>query len=768
MSFYNPNNITNFSSKFTLIIHTPWKKFSCLVNTQKPSSPYKVNIAMHAICCVWIILCTFISNTDSSEIECNNAFQCTGDIGSSGVNQGWDEVYGFGYKSLFQSPSSGAWYRYCLGGFSCAETPYIETTFMNCHGTSSCTNVENIHLTHYLYAYGSSTLTNSTFSFFGTVTDCYGDTSCAHSTFSRSSSLASYQEAYGAFSFYKTTLNISGSGYYNAYYRGYYAGYESTMYCGNGATCRIYCAHNGCGGLSVICDRTAFCMVYSETTSSLLPNMNIYLQYLNGTIVHKNVEYNVNNTEILFWNPTVIVTNNDEECSSTAANTFDNYQEHYKGADLIYTEDVGPICCRAESSCQETSISYNSLTASVVCNGVDSCLNLHVISTGDLMVECSASSACYSANINGNGGIGGIVYCFGYDSCDFATISKISNIFCTGYVSCDSAIISSSGTNMTLSLISYQSGQNALVTCNKNDYCSILCYGFEACLNLKLYCYGTCVIECNEDTSCPIEFTADPSQSPTLSEAPTDFPTYNPTMAYTGSTSSKKKSDATTIVIVVIAIVCIIVVISVILFIFWKKKNNDKMALELELGKNNNKSTNDMINQEGVASGQKTMVGHDPATGLPMKSIMYEQLVHLCNKNELNVAVCSADMDGMKQLNDSLGHQITDNIIKSIADILAKESRESANVSTFRMNAGGDEFAMIVRDTNEKAVIQWADDLRKEIDFSTKASISVGVAIRNDKETKKQWFNRAESALIDAKNQGKNRVVLAESVTKSH
>eukprot|EP01084_Bolivina_argentea_P184260 317826_1 len=170
----------------------------------------------------------------------------------------------------------------------------------------------------------------------------------------------------------------------------------------------------------------------------------------------------------------------------------------------------------------------------------------------------------------------------------------------------------------------------------------------------------------------------------------------------------------------------------------------------------NDKSTD----EKDEKSNDEIKAGYDPVTNLPMKSIMYKSLFNACNNNEFNIAVCSADMDGMKQLNDTLGHHITDNILKSIADIMANHAKDNKFISVYRMNAGGDEFAMIIKDTNKKLVFKWADDLRKEIDDSTKASISIGIAIRKNKETKNQWFKRAEDALMKAKKKGKNRVVL--------
>eukprot|EP01084_Bolivina_argentea_P144447 253419_1 len=447
-------------------------------------------INMISIC--YIILCTFIYNADGSNIYCINALQCTQDINSAAA----DFIYGHGYKSVFQSPSATSHYRGCGGGFSCAQTPYINSKDLICGGTYSCSNTQSIQVTQQISATGSNALMNANISFSGFEVHliCDGDKSCAHSTISCPSDSSCILYARGALSLFEATVNVTNASF-SAYFYGYYAGYTSSIYCTMGSICNIYCGHNGCDELSVICDLSSLCSFDNQ------PNHNPIVI-----------------DEILLWNSNATVTSNDEKCSLSAIDPFDNYREHYQFPEYIVVAS-GPICCRAYQSCYNASILYNntSLTdnSSVVCNGESSCQYLNIISNGNLSVECSAAYSCIYGIMNGmntNDNIGR-VYCFGYYSCGSVIITKITNIYCTGYMSCANGIITSLGTNIIVSFTGYWSGYGTVVTCNENDYCVILCNAEKACLNMQLNCNGTCVVECNENTDCPIGWTSNPTIS---------------------------------------------------------------------------------------------------------------------------------------------------------------------------------------------------------------------------------------------------------------
>lgn len=87
---------------------------------------------------------------------------------------------------------------------------------------------------------------------------------------------------------------------------------------------------------------------------------------------------------------------------------------------------------------------------------------------------------------------------------------------------------------------------------------------------------------------------------------------------------------------------------------------------------------------------------HDPLTGLPNRKLFAEQLqesVEWARNNKLLLGLLFVDLDGFKQVNDSLGHEIGDRLLMTVAQRLSNCLRGSDTVSRL----GGDEFTAILR-----------------------------------------------------------------------
>ena len=85
---------------------------------------------------------------------------------------------------------------------------------------------------------------------------------------------------------------------------------------------------------------------------------------------------------------------------------------------------------------------------------------------------------------------------------------------------------------------------------------------------------------------------------------------------------------------------------------------------------------------------------HDPLTGLPNRSLFMDRLERAAAQAKRSgevVAVCFLDLNGFKEVNDSLGHAAGDDLLRQIAERLGKRRRESDTLA--RM--GGDEFTVI-------------------------------------------------------------------------
>ncbi len=152
---------------------------------------------------------------------------------------------------------------------------------------------------------------------------------------------------------------------------------------------------------------------------------------------------------------------------------------------------------------------------------------------------------------------------------------------------------------------------------------------------------------------------------------------------------------------------------------------------------------------------------HDALTGIYNRCYFEEELTRLENNRHLPVALIIADLDGLKQINDTLGHKMGDKYIRESANLLRSCVRKSDVVARI----GGDEFGIILpssdRDTVERVIHRMKNAMerynsRKEREFSI--SISFGFAIsERDKLDKDLLFREADKAMYKNKQRKKCR-----------
>lgn len=160
---------------------------------------------------------------------------------------------------------------------------------------------------------------------------------------------------------------------------------------------------------------------------------------------------------------------------------------------------------------------------------------------------------------------------------------------------------------------------------------------------------------------------------------------------------------------------------------------------------------------------------HDPLTGLSNRKFFTEQLyesLHWAQSNNLLLALLFIDLDGFKQVNDTLGHEMGDRLLVTVAQRLSNSLRGSDTVSRL----GGDEFTVILRAIpNEQVAARVAEKILATITepivldgYTTTVSASIGISIyplnSQDCET---LIKQADQAMYIAKHQGKNRYEFA-------
>jgi diguanylate cyclase (GGDEF)-like protein len=158
---------------------------------------------------------------------------------------------------------------------------------------------------------------------------------------------------------------------------------------------------------------------------------------------------------------------------------------------------------------------------------------------------------------------------------------------------------------------------------------------------------------------------------------------------------------------------------------------------------------------------------------------MLDQLTGLLNRHGLSyyidknfsaersqkVALVIIDIDYFKKINDKYGHGGGDIILKNVAHVLRDNVRATDCVARW----GGEEFLIIMPDTELSAALDIAEQLRVQVEEKhfeempdLRATISLGVGAIDGAEPFHMLFRRVDVALYQAKAQGRNRIVSAE------
>jgi len=162
----------------------------------------------------------------------------------------------------------------------------------------------------------------------------------------------------------------------------------------------------------------------------------------------------------------------------------------------------------------------------------------------------------------------------------------------------------------------------------------------------------------------------------------------------------------------------------------------------------------EMLNRQAVT---------DKLTGLFNRSLLEHSLQQAIGRHQRSGApmtLISFDIDRFKAINDTQGHDVGDRVLSGLGELLHKRTRSSDMV--FR--AGGEEFILLLHDTEESRGAKVAETLRKEVKRATllpdgQVTISVGVSGLQPGMEVADWLKVCDEKLYRAKEEGRNRVV---------
>lgn len=150
----------------------------------------------------------------------------------------------------------------------------------------------------------------------------------------------------------------------------------------------------------------------------------------------------------------------------------------------------------------------------------------------------------------------------------------------------------------------------------------------------------------------------------------------------------------------------------------------------------------------------------DTVTGLRNHRFFQENLkteIERCQRHRRSLSLIMIDIDYFKNLNDELGHPVGDRALAKVANAIEEEVRAVDTVARY----GGEEFAVILPETGIDQAYEVSERLRTkvsqiQIENSKNITISLGVTELRPDEDSKTLIERADQALYQSKNQGRN------------
>ena len=160
-------------------------------------------------------------------------------------------------------------------------------------------------------------------------------------------------------------------------------------------------------------------------------------------------------------------------------------------------------------------------------------------------------------------------------------------------------------------------------------------------------------------------------------------------------------------------------------------------------------------------------VERDPMTNLYNRRSFYSMAataIKLMHREYKPISVMMLDIDFFKKINDTYGHATGDGVIRKVADLMRANTRKSDLIARL----GGEEFAIVLPKANLEDAKKMALKIKKKIENSSvetdekqeiRFTVSIGISdVKKEEDTIEAALNRADKALYEAKENGRNRV----------
>ncbi|MFQ5779351.1 MAG: GGDEF domain-containing protein [Nitrospiria bacterium] len=196
----------------------------------------------------------------------------------------------------------------------------------------------------------------------------------------------------------------------------------------------------------------------------------------------------------------------------------------------------------------------------------------------------------------------------------------------------------------------------------------------------------------------------------------------------------------------------------------YKEKLEKLVAVRTKQIQIKNESLENEITERKKAEKKlEALATTDPLTSIYNRRKFLEFLeyeIKRIQRYKNNLSLVMFDIDHFKEVNDLYGHTVGDEVLKTFASQIAKQVRKTDVFARW----GGEEFVILLTNSDIEGATIFSDHLRKMVEgypFETvkRLSMSVGVTQFRDGEDAESLLNRADEALYDAKQKGRNCVV---------
>lgn len=209
--------------------------------------------------------------------------------------------------------------------------------------------------------------------------------------------------------------------------------------------------------------------------------------------------------------------------------------------------------------------------------------------------------------------------------------------------------------------------------------------------------------------------------------------------------------------------------------LFWNSLTITPVLNEMNVATHFIGVLNDVTESIHRTSHLEYKLNHDPLTGLANRNLLWDRLdqaLHVAQRNKTLVATLMVDLDNFKEINDTLGHDGGDELLKIVARRLQSSVRDSDTVARL----GGDEFVLVLdNQPSLRYTMRMIDRLRENMAQpatvnATNVAIrmSMGVSVfPHDGQATLELMHAADVAMYHAKSAGRNDVHFYSDAMKS-